>query len=88
MNTKTSPSDKNLYATWVDSQKKMIDTVTESTQKFTKDQAVNETIDKGSKLYKNWLDTQLVFMNEQSDKLQKDPAKALNPELVNEAAKN
>ena len=87
MNTKTS-NNKNLYATWVDSQKKMIDSLTESTQKFTKDETVNNTIEKGSALYKNWLDNQLSFMNEQTDKMQKNPASALQQEEITETAKN
>lgn len=88
MNTKTSTADKNLYNAWVDSQKKMIDTVTESTQKLANNELVGETIEKGSELYKNWLDTQLAFINKQTAKLQDNPTVALQPENISENAKN
>ncbi len=88
MNTKTSTANKNLYNAWVDTQKKMIDTVTESTQKLANNEMVGETLEKGSELYKNWLDTQLAFINKQSAKLQDNPTTALQPENLTETAKN
>lgn len=66
----------------------MIDTLIESTQNITKDEAVNNTIEKGSDLYKNWLDNQLSFMNEQTNKMQKNPALALQQDEITETAKN
>jgi hypothetical protein len=47
----------------------MIDNMTESALKFTKNSEVNETLSKGSDLYKTWLDNQLSFMNEQTEKM-------------------
>ncbi|MEO8149165.1 MAG: poly(R)-hydroxyalkanoic acid synthase subunit PhaE [Bacteroidia bacterium] len=88
MNNKNSTADKNLYNTWVDTQKKMIDSVTESTQKLANNELVGETIEKGSELYKNWLDTQLTFINKQTAKLQDNPTTALHPENITESAKN
>lgn len=60
---------QNLFETVVENQKKMVDTVTENTKKMTNDSSVNETLDKGSDLYKNWLDSQLQFMNDATEKM-------------------
>jgi hypothetical protein len=80
MATKTT-AETNFYQNWVDSQKKMIDNMTESASKFTKGTEVTEAFSKGSDLYKTWLDNQLSFMNEQTEKMN-DPKSNLTPEQV------
>ncbi|MBA3829485.1 MAG: hypothetical protein H0X33_11160 [Taibaiella sp.] len=48
----------------VDAQKQTVDTVVENSKKFTNGNTmVNETIEKGSEWYKNWLDTQKSVFN-------------------------
>jgi hypothetical protein len=85
MATKTT-ADPNFYETWVDSQKKMIDNMTESASKFTKDTEVAETLHKGSDLYKNWLDNQLSFLNEQTEKM-KASKSGYTPEQISATTK-
>jgi|GEM_PF-328698 len=54
----------NLVDNILDTQKKVLDNVVENTKKFTTgNHAVNETIEKGSEWYKNWLETQKTFFN-------------------------
>lgn len=51
--------DNNFVNTIVDAQKEAVDTLVENTKKFTNGNAmVNETMQKGSEWYKNWLDSQ------------------------------
>jgi len=85
MATKTT-ADTNFYQTWVDSQKKMIDNMTESASQLAKNAEVNETLHKGSDLYKNWLDNQLSFMNEQTEKM-KDAKTAMTTEEITATSK-
>ena len=50
---------KNLVDNLLDTQKKVMDNVVESTKKLTNgNNILNETIEKGSDWYKNWLETQ------------------------------
>ena len=86
MATKTT-ADKNFYENFADSQKKVIENITESASKVTNNPVVKETLEKGSDLYKNWLDNQLSFLNEQTEKL-KDTKATLSPEEVAATAKN
>lgn len=51
--------NKNFVETMMDAQKQMMNTVVENTRKFTNGNALlNDTMDKGSEWYKNWLDNQ------------------------------
>src|SRR5690606_18059570 len=51
--------NKNFVDSVLDTQKQMVDTVVENTKKFANGNAmVNDTVQKGSEWYKNWLDSQ------------------------------
>ncbi len=55
---------KNLVDTLLDTQKKVVENVVESTKKLTNgNNLINETIEKGSDWYKNWLETQKNLFN-------------------------
>ena len=58
--------------------------MSEATRKFTNNEFVAETIDKGSDLYKTWLDKQLNVVNDATTNLKKNPADASK---INETAK-
>ena len=61
--------NKNFVDQVVDAQKKAVETVVENTQKITNGNAmVNDTLQKGSEWYKNWLDNQKSFLNQTTDK--------------------
>ena len=54
----------NLVDNIVDTQKKVLDSVVENTKKFTNgNNTLNETIEKGTDWYKNWLETQKTLFN-------------------------
>ncbi|HXS37928.1 MAG TPA: poly(R)-hydroxyalkanoic acid synthase subunit PhaE [Flavipsychrobacter sp.] len=60
-----SQDNQNFVDNVVDAQKKAIDTVVENTTKLTGGNAlVNETMQKGSEWYKNWLDSQKDFFTQ------------------------
>src|SRR4030095_13538895 len=59
----------------------MIDNMTESASKFANNSTVSETLGKGSDLYKNWMDNQVTFMNEQTAKM-KDAKTAMTQEQL------
>ncbi len=62
-------NSKNFVDSVVDTQKKMVDTMVENTQKFANGNAfVNDSIQKGSEWYKNWLDNQNNIYSKTSDK--------------------
>ncbi len=55
-------TNSNLVENILDTQKKVLDNVVESTKKFTAgNNPLTETIEKGNEWYKNWLDTQKNF---------------------------
>ena len=55
---------KNLVDTLLDTQKKVVENVVESSKKLTNgNNLLNETIEKGSDWYKNWLETQKNLFN-------------------------
>lgn len=61
--------NKNFVDQVVDAQKKAMDTMVESAQKIANGNAlVNDTMQKGSDMYKNWLDNQQSFFNQTSEK--------------------
>lgn len=60
---------KNFVDSVVDTQKKMVDSVIENTQKLTNGNAfVNDTMQKGSEWYKNWLDNQNNVFSKTTEK--------------------
>ena len=62
-------NNKSFVETVVDAQKQVVDTLAESTRKIANGNAmVNETIDKSSEWYKNWLETQKKTLNQTTDK--------------------
>lgn len=64
-----SQNNKNLVDTMVETQKKAVDTVVENTKKFANGNTlVNETVQKGSEWYKNWLDNQKNIFTKVSEK--------------------
>lgn len=64
-----SQNNKNFVDTVVETQKKAMDTVVENTKKFTNGNTmVNETVQKGSEWYKNWLDNQKNIFSKASEK--------------------
>jgi polyhydroxyalkanoate synthesis regulator phasin len=59
----------NIVDSVVDAQKKAVDTMVENTKKFANgNNLVNETVQKGSEWYKNWLDNQNSFFKNTSSK--------------------
>src|ERR1043165_1079228 len=53
----------------VDAQKKVVDNVVENAKKFSNGNTImNETVQKGSEWYKNWLDNQVTFFKNTSSK--------------------
>ncbi len=61
--------DNNFVNTVVDAQKQAVDTMVENTKKFTNGNSlVNESVQKGSEWYKNWLDNQKNFFAQSSEK--------------------
>ncbi len=61
--------NKNFVDTMVDAQKQMADTVAENTKKYANGNSfVQETIDKGSEWYKNWLDSQNKMFDSATEK--------------------
>lgn len=57
--------NKNFVDTMMDAQKQMVNTVVENTKKLTSGNALlNDTMEKGSEWYKNWLDNQKSFMGQ------------------------
>lgn len=61
--------NKNFVTNILDAQKDAVDTMVENTKKFANGNAmVNETVQKGSEWYKNWLDNQKNFFSQTSDK--------------------
>lgn len=64
-----SQNNKNFVDTVVETQKKAVDTVVENTKKFANgNNMVNETVQKGSEWYKNWLDNQKNIFTKASEK--------------------
>jgi hypothetical protein len=60
---------KSFVETIVEAQKQMVDTVTENTRKFANgNNVVNESIDKGSEWYKNWLENQKSVFGQTTEK--------------------
>ncbi len=60
---------KNFVANMMDAQKEAVDTMVENTKKFANGNAmVNDTMQKGSEWYKNWLDNQKNFFSQTSEK--------------------
>ncbi len=54
----------------INTQKKVLETIVENTKKFSKDNsAVNETIEKGSEWYKNWLEGQKNIFSKTTEKV-------------------
>ena len=69
----------NLVDTIVNTQKKVLDSVVETTKKFTNgSNPLNETIEKGTDWYKNWLDGQKTMFTKAAD-LAKDATETPNP---------
>lgn len=65
----TSQDSKNFVESLVSAQKEAVDTMVENTKKFTNGNAmVNDTVQKGSDFYKNWLDGQKSVFSQASDK--------------------
>jgi hypothetical protein len=61
--------NKNFVDQIVDAQKKAVETVVENTQKIANGNAfVNDSLQKGSDWYKNWLDNQKSFLNQTTEK--------------------
>jgi hypothetical protein len=64
-----SQNNKNLVDTMVETQKNAVDTVVENAKKFANGNTlVNETVQKGSEWYKNWLDNQKNIFTKASEK--------------------
>ncbi len=62
-------NNNNFVDILVDAQKQAVDSVLENTKKFANGNTiVNETAQKGSDFYKNWLDGQKKFMNQATEK--------------------
>jgi len=61
--------NNNLVESIVDAQKKAADTIVENAKKFTNGNTiVNETVQKGTEWYKNWLDNQKSILNNTTEK--------------------
>ena len=64
-----SQNNKNFVDAMVETQKKAVDTVVENTKKFANGNTmVNDTVQKGSEWYKNWLDNQKNIFTKASEK--------------------
>lgn len=64
--------NKNFVDTVMNAQKQVVDTMVESTKKFTNgNAAVNEVVEKSSDWYKNWLDTQKSFFGQTTQQTEK-----------------
>lgn len=62
-------NNKGFMDTLVDAQKQMVNTVMENTKKLTNgNSTINETMEKGSEWYKNWLDNQKNVFGQTADK--------------------
>ncbi|HQE12499.1 MAG TPA: poly(R)-hydroxyalkanoic acid synthase subunit PhaE [Flavipsychrobacter sp.] len=62
-------NNKDVVDTMVETQKNAVDTMAENTKKFTNgNNLVNETVQKGSEWYKNWLDNQKNIFTKVSEK--------------------
>lgn len=62
-------NNKNVVDTMVETQKNAVDSMVENTKKFTNgNNLVNETVQKGSEWYKNWLDNQKNIFTKVSEK--------------------
>src|SRR5690606_33804297 len=62
-------NNKNFVETLVETQKKAMDTMVDNTKKFANgNNMVNDTVQKGSEWYKNWLDSQKAIFTKASDK--------------------
>jgi len=61
--------NNSILDTMMDAQKTLVDTTVENARKFTNgNNMVNETIEKGSEWYKNWLDNQKNIFTQTSEK--------------------
>jgi len=64
-----SQESKSIVDSMLDAQKKVVDSVVENTKKFTgSNTAVNDTMQKGSEWYKNWLENQKHIFTQTSEK--------------------
>lgn len=82
--------NKNFVDSVLNTQKQVVDTMVENTKKFANGNTmVNETIEKGSDWYKNWLDTQKNFFGQTTERTEKvaDTAKD-NMSKMNEFYQN
>lgn len=82
--------NKNFVDSVINTQKQVVDTMVENTKKFANGNTmVNETIEKGSDWYKNWLDTQKNFFGQTTERTEKvaDTAKD-NMSKMNEFYQN
>ncbi len=60
---------KALVDTMLDAQKGIVDTMVENTKRFAgSNTALNETVEKGSEWYKNWLEGQKAFFGQTTQK--------------------
>lgn len=65
----TNQDNKNFVNNVVDAQKQAVDTMVENAKQFTNGNTiVNETVQKGSEWYKNWLDNQKNVFAQTTDK--------------------
>src|ERR1700761_4396205 len=61
--------NKNFMDSILDAQKQAVDTVVENTKKFSNGNAmVNDTVQKGTELYKNWLEEQKTIFTKTTGK--------------------
>jgi polyhydroxyalkanoate synthase subunit PhaE len=58
----TTKEAKNWYDNMLDSQKKMAESINESTKKFTSNDQVNQALESGQDFFKKWLDFQMDFV--------------------------
>jgi hypothetical protein len=62
-------NNKGFMDTIVDAQKQMVNTVMENTKKLTNGNAtINESMEKGSEWYKNWLENQKNVFGQTAEK--------------------
>lgn len=54
---------KTFYESIVDSQKRMMDMMNESAQKFQSNESINKALENGQEFFKNWLDQQMNFFS-------------------------
>lgn len=65
----TNQDNKTFVETVVEAQKQVVDTLAENTRKIANgNPLVNETVDKSSEWYKNWLETQKKTLNQTTEK--------------------